>query len=125
MNLNLWKKGMIESDVSDHFLIFFSISLTGTKRETVLKIGKWVFNEQRTLMLVKIIGGDKSLSHRWERYTCLFMSGLNDIFQWQAHLLIFTKFLFVSILLVSKSLIFENSDVSSANILHIDFKPSG
>ena len=31
---------MIESDVSDHFLIFFSISLTGTKRETVLKIGK-------------------------------------------------------------------------------------
>ena len=29
------------------------------------------------------------------------------------------------ILLVSKSLISENSDVSSPNILHIDFKPSG
>ena len=29
------------------------------------------------------------------------------------------------ILLVSMSLIFEYSDVSSADILHIDFKPSG
>ena len=29
------------------------------------------------------------------------------------------------ILLVSKSLIFENIDVSSSNMLYIDFKPSG
>ena len=31
----------------------------------------------------------------------------------------------MSILLVSMSLIFKNSDVSSTNILHIYFKPSG
>ena len=39
--------------------------------------------------------------------------------------LILTKSLLMSILLVSMSWIFENSDVSSANILHNDFKPSG
>ena len=58
-------------------------------------------------------------------FRCLFMSRLNDIFQWQAHLLICTKSLLVTILFVSKPLICENSDVSSGNILHIDFKLSG
>ena len=41
-----------------------------------------------------------------------------------AHLLILTKLMLMSMSLVSISLIFENSDASSANILHIDFKPS-
>ena len=34
-----------------------------------------------------------------------------------------TKSLLASMLLVSKFLIFENCEASSANILHIDFKP--
>ena len=38
---------------------------------------------------------------------------------------VLTRLLFMLILLVSMSLIFENSNVSSANILHIYFKPSG
>ena len=72
-----------------------------------------------------MIGGTKDFTP----VACIFMSGLNDIFYWQADVLILTKSLLMSILLVSMSIylasIFDNSDVSSANILHIDFKLSG
>ena len=43
---NSLKKGIIKSDVSDHFPIFFSIQLTKEKlREGVIKIKKRVFNK--------------------------------------------------------------------------------
>ena len=44
---NSLKKGVITSDVSDHFLIFFSIQPTKEKlREGVIKIKKRVFNNR-------------------------------------------------------------------------------
>ena len=49
-----------------------------------------------TLLLFKMIGGAKDFTP----VACFFMSGLNDIFYWQADVLILTKSLLMSILLV-------------------------
>ena len=62
--------------------------------------------EVSTLLLSKILGASKHFSHLREKYTsvaCLFMSGFKDF--------ILTKSLLMSILFVSMTLIFENSDV--------------
>ena len=46
---NSLKKGIIKSDVSDHFPIFFSIQLTKEKlQEGIIKIKKQVFNKRNT-----------------------------------------------------------------------------
>ena len=59
----------------------------------------------------------------WEKHismACLLGSGLNNIFLWKAHLLILFKSLLSCISEKVSSLTFDKSDVSSANILHID-----
>ena len=44
---NSLKRGIIKSDVSDHFPIFFSVQLTNKKlREGIIKIKKGVFNNR-------------------------------------------------------------------------------
>ena len=56
---------------------------------------------------------------------CLLGSVLNYIFHWKAHLLIFSKPVFISFADISVSWTFAKREVSSANILHIDVFPSG
>ena len=51
---------------------------------------------------------------------CLLGSGLNNIFHWKAHLLTLFKSLLSCVSEKVASLTIEKSDVSSANILHID-----
>ena len=56
---------------------------------------------------------------------CLLGSGLNNIFHWKAHLLILFKSLLNSVSEKFRLYLLKKSDVSSANILHIDSIPLG
>ena len=61
-----------------------------------------------------------------KNFICLFVgTGLNCIFHWQAHWLIFSKSVLSSVTDLFMSRTFEEKDASSANILHIEVIPSG
>ena len=56
---------------------------------------------------------------------CLSRSGLNCVFHWKAHWLIVLKSVLSSVTDLFISRTFEERDVSSGKILHIDIIPSG
>ena len=81
-----------------------------------------------TLLLLKSKGGCGAFFNfllNMISWACLLRSGLKVIFHWKAQSLIFFRSLFNSIVDVLMSCTTENREVSSANSLALDNKPSG
>ena len=73
---------------------------------------------------LKIIGGWIGLLFLCEEITCLFLSGLNCIFHWYAHFSINWRSAFKISAETCSSYTIENKEVSPANNLTSETKPS-
>ena len=81
------------------------------------------------LLLLNLTGwwktfGESDLQQKITLFACFLGSGLNCIFYWQPHWLIFSKSAFSSFTDLFILWTFEKRNVSSEEILHNNFMPS-